>query len=100
MTASISKRSLKLGVAFAALLGAGLTLAAPEFAVAGAYEDALAVVEAVYGPVGDTNTAGPGSLDWRVIGLTISANQLKIAGNDDEALAKISAAANLVQSSQ
>lgn len=77
-----------------------LTLVAPEIAIAGEYEDALAVVEDAVGPVGDTNTAGPGSSEWQIQELAIAANQLQSSGNADEALAKILEASKLAQSSQ
>ncbi len=78
----------------------GLALVAPEAAVAGEYEDALGVVEAVYGPIGDTNTAAPGAIDWRVIDVTIAAKQFKTSGDDARALAMILEAEAIVVSLQ
>ena len=69
-------------------------------ATAGEYEDALAVVEAVYGPIGDTNTAQPGNVDWRVINVTIAAKQFKASADDARALAMILEAEAIVVSLQ
>lgn len=73
---------------------------APEIAVAGEYEDALAAVEAVYGTVGNTNTAEPGGLAWHALDLAITAKQLKNEGKDGEALTLMVEAASLLQPSQ
>lgn len=78
----------------------GLALVAPEAAVAGEYEDALAVVEAVYGPVGDTNTTQPVTVDWRVIDITIAAKQYKASADDARALAMILEAEALISALQ
>ena len=78
----------------------GLALVAPEAAVAGEYEDALAAVEAVYGPIGDTNTVLPGTVDWRVIDITITAQEFKASGDDARALAMILEAEAIIASMQ
>ena len=83
-----------------AAIALGLALVAPGAAVAGEYEDALAVVEAVYGPIGDTNTAQLGNVDWRVIDITITAKQFKTSGDDARALAMILDAEAIVVSLQ
>ena len=92
-------QSIRSVTAMAAIV-LGLALVAPVGAVAGEYEDALAVVEAVYGPIGDTNTAQPGAVDWRVIDVTITAKQFKAAGDDARALAMILDAEAIVVSLQ
>lgn len=92
-------QSIRSVTAMAAIV-LGLALVAPAAAVAGEYEDALAVVEAVYGPIGDTNTAQPGNVDWRVIDVTITAKQFKTSGDDARALAMILEAEAIVVSLQ
>ncbi len=68
-----------------ATIALGLALAVPGVAVAGEYEEALAVVESVVGPIGDTNDAEAGGVDFSIIGLALEAKDAKAGG--DEALA-------------
>ena len=92
-------KSIRSATAMATIL-LGLALVAPKAAVAGEYEDALAVVEAVFGHIGDTNSAMPGSADWRIIDVTITAKDFKASGDDARALAMILEAEKIVTSLQ
>lgn len=92
-------KSIRSATAMAAIL-LGLALVAPKAAVAGEYEDALAGIEAVFGHIGDTNTAMPGSADWRIIDVTITAKDFKASGDDARALAMILEAEKIVASLQ
>lgn len=79
------------------LLGFAL-LRTPTSALAGQYEDTLAALESIYGSIGDTNDAAPGSVDWQVIQLILIAKQLHADGDDAGALAKLLEAEAIVQS--
>ena len=94
-----SKLSLRRATAIAGIV-LGLAMAAPTGAVAGTYEEALAAVERAYGPIGDTNTAEPGGVEWRVRNLTIKAKEMKASGDDAAALAKILQAETTAVSTQ
>ncbi len=91
--------SIRRATMFAAIV-LSLALVAPESTFAGAYEDALAVVEGTYGTVGDTNTGQQGDVSWRVIELTMAAKELKASSDDAGALAKILEAQAIVAASQ
>lgn len=88
-------KSIRSAFAMAAIL-LGLALVAPTAASAGEYEDALSGIEAVYGHIGDTNSAMPGSADWRIIDVTITAKGYKAAGDHARALAMILEAEKIV----
>ena len=96
MKTHLSIRSLRT----MAVIVFGLALAVPGAASAGEYEDALAVIEAAIGPIGNANDAEPGGINFAVVGLVLEAKAAKASGDDALALATMLQAEAIIVSGQ